>query len=526
MRQIIVLLLMATVSLSNSSLARAEPEPARRATSLVVPPASAVDVERTSDSVREQLDEVLRLSRETSAALSRYRGWALWGLGIGGPLFALLGFFGYAQLRDWFRGYVERRLSGAMSIAVKDALPGVLADTQARAEQYLLRLAKLLALRSNSAFDEALAEFGWDGRVSSLRGETTLTRRAVIECLYGAKKNRGSLRDAAWEAITELLQDDTSAETARLYLKLCISLRRFPDGLAFIERARELVIADQESALRAATILRRSGRLTEALQLAEKFAGHDDPGVAVTVAVLQRDLGKFDEVHDVLLPQVNKLISSPSVDLPDGWHRVLNTFIANCLDRAHPEDAIGSAEFVMRSAPGPVETFTVGRLILALSHTDDKRNELLPRFRDAVVRQMPGEATTRCHVILAQLEGRIGDAIELLRKSIVEHTGPHGEPMKPDVYFQRCNLAGLLIDKGDTAEAIDLLMPAVGASHGGEAKYLLALAYGKQGEGRDAARWVRQAVDESPKWAEHARDNDVLKRMHEVADELARPTRA
>jgi tetratricopeptide (TPR) repeat protein len=473
--------------------------------------------------VRRQINDITKQLQDTKGLVERQQWWLTRGAGFLAALLAILSFFGYSQLRDWVRGYVERRLTNAISSAVRESLPQVLADTQKRAEEYLLRLAKLLALRSHGAYDEALAEFGWDGRVASLRTETPITRQAIIECLYAAKKNRTANRSSAWEAVTELLKDDTSPESTRLYFRLVISLWKYQEGLAFYERSKDLVLSDQESGIRAATLLRKVGRLNEALDVAKRFAASDDLGVAVTVAVLQRDLGKFDEVHDVLLPQVNRLVSSTTVELPEGWHRVLNTFIANCLDREHPEDAIAAAEFVMRSAPGAVETFTVGRLILTLPESTPSRPELMNRFRDSVGRQLPGEATTRCQVILKQLEGRRDEAIALLRGAIVSQTPSPGAPIKPDVYFQRCNLATLLLEDGKPAEAIDALMPAVSATYGGEARYLLARAYAQQGEGRDAARWLRQAIDEAPKWAEHARDHAVLKRIPEVIEELAKP---
>jgi hypothetical protein len=215
-------------------------------------------------------------------------------------------------------------------------------------------------------------------------------------------------------------------------------------------------------------------------------------------------------------------MADPSAELPDGWHRLVNTFVANSLDRHRLDDALQPAEFVLRSASGAVEIFTVGRLVLALPADHPHLGDLAERFREAVARLVPGEATTRCQVILAQLDGQPEKAIKLLQASIDEGTLPQGKGMKPDVYFQRCNLGHILITQGRTQEAIDTLIPAAGFSHGGEAKFYLAVAYGSLGEGLDAARWLTQAVAETPKWAAHARDHETLRAIPEVLAVLAK----
>ena len=480
--------------------------------------ASQADLQRINTELR-----MLERSADTTAAeLKQLRSSLARIGGLGAIVLALASFFGYQTVRGSIRRVVERNLQSAVAEALASRLPSILADTQRRAEDFLLKLAKLLALRAQGAYDEALSEYGWDGNVASLRNETPSIRRAIIECLYSARIDRPTTRASAWEAITELIQDDESPETNRLYLRIAVNTRRYREGLTFLDRTQDQIRADKQSSLRAATLLRRVGRLDEALEFTERYETDDDFESIVTVAVLKRDLGRFDNVHDTLLPAVRRLISQPSGQLPDGWHRVVNTFIANALDRGHPEDAVQSAEFVMRSSPGPVEVFTVGRVILSLAAENPNRSSLLERFRDVVPRLMPGEATVRCEALLLEIDGKREEAVELLRESVKQGTRPQGEGMNPDVYFQRCGMARVLIDLGRPADAIDALMPAASFNYGGEAKFQLAVAYAHQGEARDAARWLNQAVTESPKWAAHARDHDRLRTIPEVAEELAR----
>jgi len=472
--------------------------------------------------LRAEIDRVAAVVSRTRTDLESYRSRATEIAKLAGLLLSIAGFFGYRSIRNAVRSVVERNLESEVTTALQNSLPTILSDTQRRAEDFLLRLAKLLALRAYGAYDEALVEYGWDGHVSSLRNDTPTLRRAIIECLYSSKTHRAKKREAAWLAVTELIQDDNTPETNRLYLRVAVSTHRYPEGLAFLERFRETILADKHSAIRSATLLRRVGRLDEALEIAQRYKDDNELQSIVTVAVLQRDLGRFDEVHDALLPAVNHLISDPSAELPEGWHRVVNTFIANSLDRAHPEDAVEPAEFVMRSAAGAIEIFTVGRLILALPDGHPSRAALLDRFREAIPRLMPEKATLRCQAVLHQIEGKPDRAIAVLQDAIDASTLPKGQGMPSDVYFQICGIAEILIDQGRTQEAIDTLMPAAGSSYRGEAKFLLAVAYGRQNESRDCARWLAQAIQEAPKWASHARDHAVLKGIPEVAQELAK----
>ncbi len=451
-----------------------------------------------------------------------------WGSGAVALITGVLGFFGYSTIRDWAKNYVERNLDTNVKEILADQLPKRLLVAQERVETQILRTATLLALRSQESYETVLSQYGWTGDVSSLRRETPLVRRVMVESLLGSKKDRPENRTGAWDAATELLRDDSSIETIRLYLRICISLRRYAEAVELFGKHKAEILKDKEAALRTSTILRKVGKLSDARDIAQRFVSDDDVDALLSYAVLERDLGLFDKVHDALLPLVHKLSRTHATQLPKGWHRVLNTFAANCLDRDHPEDAIEPAEFVLRSAPGPVELFTVGRLILALPAGDARRNTLIPRFQSGVEtlvasQEMMEDATLRCLVTLKEIQGQAAEAISLLSRKVkeTEDKSKPGEPLHPDVYFQRCSLAQLLIDNAQSSSAIDVLMPAIGSRHGGEAKYRIAIAYAVQNEGQDSARWLDQAISELPKWAVLARNNRVLQRQEAVAKLLA-----
>lgn len=440
----------------------------------------------------------------------------------GSILVIAAGFFGYSVLREAMRRVVERRLETETNKAVGEHLPRLLEDVGRKAEGDLLRLAQLLALRSSGNYDEALEAFAWQGGVPALRTESAAVRRAVIDSLWGARKNRATNRREAWDAVTELVQDDVTPDSVALFLRLSISHRRYQDGIDLVERHEEVVRSSRETALRAATLFRQVGKLEDAKEFALPHADPEDLRSLVTLNSIQRDLGNFDEVHDSLRPAVERLTKSPSTILPEGWHRILNTFVANCLDRGRPEDGVTAAEFVMRSAPGPVEVFTAGRLVLALPKGHSKRVSLQAAFEAAIPSIHPeAEAATRCEALLARLKSDNPRAEQIIQQAIEQAEKLDDPQALRAVYYHRSALAELLLERGAHQEAIDELTPAVGHAFGGEAKFNLACAYALAGEAGDAARWLREAIREAPKWAARARDHDALRSHAEITEVLA-----
>lgn len=471
------------------------------------------------------LTQLSERTKKLEEELDLYRLWVQWGSGIIAFAFAVASFFGWQAIRDLIKRVVERNLDAQLNATLAQMLPAKLADAQSKAEKYLLRFAQLQTLHGIRHFDEALKAYGWDGSIANLRGESPSIRRLIIECLHSSKEDRKVNRQHAWEALGELANDDAGIETRRLYLRISYASRRIREGVAFVDKCIADLRGDRESALRASTLLRKANRQEEALALVEGVYDANDLECVVHSAVLKRDLGNFDGAHDVLMPSVTTLVSDPKTRLPEGWHRLLNTYVANCLDRGRPQDGVTSAEFVFRSSPGAVEVFTVGRLLRELPVSNPARAQLLERFSAAIDGLAPGEAKLRCEVLRHQLNGRVDQAERMLRQSIQPDQQIGRSAMDNDLYFQHCTLGEFYIDQKRPDDAIDVLMPAAGATFGGEAKFYLAVAYALKGEYRDSARWLTQALQELPKWAAHARDHSSLRGVAEVAEVLASYTR-
>lgn len=453
--------------------------------------------------------------------ISNFRWHLSWGLTLGSFGIAVLSFFGWESIKGKIKRFVDRNLNTQITSALHLQLPERLADVQARAEGYLLRFARLLTLHGLGHFDEALKAYGWDGNISSLRSESLPIRRLIIECLHSSREDRRAKRQLALEALNELIIDDNSIECMRLFLRINYASRRIKEGVAFVDKHREQLATDRESALRASTLLRKANRQEDALKLVKAVYDERDLECVVHSAVLERDLGNFNEAHDVLTPAVTQLISDPKTQLPDGWHRILNTFIANCIDRNRPEDGLRSAEFVFRSSPGAVEVFTVGRLIKALPESNQDRSELMSRFAAAIEGLAAGEARLRCEVLHLQMQKNFDVAEKLLLKAIEPRSAAGKNELDSDTYYQYCTLGEFYIDQKRPDDAIDVLMTAAGSNYGGEAKFYLAIAYATKGEDRDSGRWLSQALQELPKWAAHARDHEVLRNSPSVAEVLA-----
>ncbi len=164
-----------------------------------------------------------------------------WAGGFLALLSGLAGFIGYPVVKRWVAAKAESMLTSMVKAEVESRLPTVLQSAQQRAEEQILRLAKLLAMRANKAFDEALREVGWTGNVADLRNESPIFRRALIDCLYNATQNRKKTRDEALQAVGELLHEDTSPETVRLALRIYVSGRRFREGQEVLERHKKII---------------------------------------------------------------------------------------------------------------------------------------------------------------------------------------------------------------------------------------------------------------------------------------------
>ena len=272
-------------------------------------------------------------------------------------ILGVAGFFGWKTIKDGTDAMIQRSVEDR----IKVLLPERLKDFEERAQKELLRVAQILALHAHSAHDEVLATFGWDGKSTSLRGSPLAVRRAVIDALHKSPVDRGKNQRQAWIAIIELAGEDQSAETLRMLLRLARSYRKDAEGIECYQRFRKQNVDDPASGRLAASLLRRCGKLNEALDLARKYRDDKDWMSIANTAALERDFGHFGAAHDLLLPIVEQILRERRLAVAGARH-VLNTYIANCIDRRLPAHAVTAALYLLQTRPSAVEVFTVVRL--------------------------------------------------------------------------------------------------------------------------------------------------------------------
>lgn len=442
---------------------------------------------------------------------------------------AIAGLVAFFKGEGWLREVAQTSMKDKIEAIVTSEFPRVLQERmqslEGEAQVTLLKTAQVLALYASKKHDEALAAADWKGSVSELRSLSPLMRRTLIDCLYNAATDRDGRRTSAWAAVLELVEDDRTVETAELFLRLSTSTRRVEEGVAYFRKHQELVTSEPGSGLRAATLLRHAGHHKEALALVKRYKESSDLHFVVASASLERDLGDFGAAHDRILAPVAALLDRTDDRLPTGWHRLLNSYIAICIDRSKPEDAVSAADFLLRGEPGAVELSTVARLALVLPPTNPRRDELAERIDNFLPKFRAEEAIIRTRATLLELKGEAVQARRLLEEHLskVESAQP---PRLREVYYLRGALGRLLIDtstdKAPREEAIKVLLPVTRFEGDGEVQFLLARASALLGKGTDAASWLEEAVKCRPRWAAVARDHVSFRGTDEVVQYLAR----
>ena len=476
-----------------------------------------------------QLEEVSDQIQEQAASLEDLRSNLKRFSLLGTLTLTVAGIVGWALIKRRVVGFVDQALEGIASKRLEEAVTGLRRELLDRTESDLIRFARILALVDAGKPEAALTTYGWEGNVAALRQEEGNLRRAVIESLYYAagrtEKETNDNRESAWRAVQELAEESHEVDDLRLYLRLATKLGRYEEALEVVQRDRGLLARDLETATRGATILRRLGKRREALDVLGELESTENLAVIVTRAALHRDLGNYQEAHSVLLPAVTEVLEAKPSRLEDSESRLINTFVANCLDRGNPEDAVGAAAFaVVRIArPRPIEISTVGRLLLALPAGHGSRKELFADYSRRVQELPEGEVRAQSEVHLMRLEGKDDEAQVYLRRKLEELAAKEeaSEVDRRSEYFYRCLLGELLLTRGAVDEAHAILLPAARERQNGEGCYLIAKAELGRGDETAAAHWLSEAIDILPKWKHLANRDSAMRRSSRIAEVLS-----
>lgn len=493
--------------------------------------------------------------RTLDGELSTFRTSAI----VLGGFAGLLGFFGFSFLRGLVREKAAKevgRLASEVADGIKiqyanwsrdflgksheqlaeynrgqlDKFKDEIADNLTQLSSSYQAITQMLHLAELKQYADALDAIGWDGELSSLRGLAPAFRRKAIFCLARSKGENSEY--LAWEAASAMLIEDQKADNLALCLRLAVYFRRWEQGLEAF-KANEAVLdsgkGHKECEEFLFVIYRRLGHTRPALALARKRQAQTDISVLTNISALYRDVGSFDRAHDLLYPTIRTLQKAKTpAGLPQGWHRLFNTFVAVCLDRGRPADASDAVRLMIAIKFDPMQIYSCLRVAAALEEGSVDREEFIDSVRSSLgSMDQKHDATVMARALLEELDGNIGEAMAIVGNEIENRREFEQDRSKKrlDEYYLRCYLGELYLKAKRLEEAADVLHVATQEGHGGEAKFLLARTYALKQELLEATRWLRSASDEAPRWAVKARDTAELRGLSALAEIIENATR-
>lgn len=415
----------------------------------------------------------------------------------------------------------------SLSSFIRERAERQVTNSLERAETFFLSYSQAKLMFQQEKYAEALRELGIDKseEEDSIDRDGNVVdqlprpaRRLAIESLCRSRIHKKKLGFVAWESAKKLYQKTRQITDFALVLKLAVFLRRWDEGLEFHEIYGTSHQTDQKQEYEEFlfVLLRKLGHVERAMKLAEKYSDTEDVVFANNIAALYRDVGRFNQAHDLLYPHVARFMRIGSAAaLPKGWHRVFNTFISNCIDRSRPADAVEEAKFVLSLRHDAFHVFSCLRLALNLSGDSRDRSFIIDEVRKLMPSLEPSDATIKIAALLTEIDGDPGGAVEQIDEQIRKAKDGKEKFIidKFHQYYLACLQGEILIRAGLWKQAIDVLHTPAQEELGGEAKFLLAHAYACDANWAEATRWLSHAADETPKWAEKARDHVELRKV-------------
>jgi tetratricopeptide (TPR) repeat protein len=466
-----------------------------------------------------------------------------------GVLITVLGLLGWSAIR---RGVVKKvsdsakndtnvlvreatdRLSERL-LSLEEQFKDNLTQSIRRVEEELLDLAPVVILRYQGRYEDALTSVGWDGNWATFSQKPAVFQRAIIECLAHtkAKYKQGSF--AAWEAAQQLVKEHPNVQSLTMLLRTAVHLRKFEEAKENYDYyAEKIDLSDEiECHQLMLVVYRRLNDLESALEMAERveaIASESGEVRQTTVrsnityvnnyAALLRDFGEFNDAHDLIVREVMRLVQIEPGHLPDGWHRILNTYMANCIDRFRPQDGIEAVHFALRMNYDTTHLHTSLRLARALREDGEEgedRLAIVQRVERNLVEMPASPSKSQTKALLLSMKGATDEAVQELER-IVKGMAKNSR----ELYFAECMIGQVLIDGGKFQEAVDRLHRTAQQSNifGGEACFLLARAFAlPTDEDQDldeAARWLERSIELAPKWRARARDTPEFRRHEQL----------
>lgn len=383
----------------------------------------------------------------------------------------------------------------------------------------------LISLWSSRRYDEALDFIGFNGNINFYEYDKVALRRIVLSCASNTKKYRTEeLRENAYQAAKSMLEQDKSQLTVRVFLEVSLRAKKYEISVELYDNddIRREIAHDRLASSWMATILRRKQRFHDSAAISLLWAKNRDHQAVVGLAAALRDLGYYKSAHVWLQEIASSILARPQRYLAGARKRVLNTYIANCIDAGYSEDAIDAARTLLQHDSDGIEIFTVSLLVLDLDEKriDDRglRERLIP-FVESLSSEI--DKKEDCQLILDLTSGEM-EATDKVKEYIYKRL-PDFQAMD---YFKSVTLAYLLYKTGDVEKAIDLLNKT-GSKRGGNgmAEHYLSIIYANSGKTEDAAYFIEASGEILPKWV-YLIENEKAVRNNPVLLKLIREFKA
>ena len=367
-------------------------------------------------------------------------------------------------------------------------------------EERLYDEVHVISLWSSKKYDEALDFIGFDGSIKNSKFENPALKRVLLSCVSNTRKYRSNdLREQAYDAAKELLVQENNILTIRSFLEVAVRAKKYEKPMELYDdtESRKLISKDRVASSWMAPVLRRKKKFHDSAVISLFWAKRKDYQAVVGLAAALRDLGYFKSTHVWLQEIERDILASPFRTLSGAPKKVLNSYIANCIDADYAVDAVDAAKHLLSHSVDDVEIFTVCLLILELYEKSKAYKELRSKIIP-LVEALPDEIEKKedCQLILDLTAG--GSPAENNVKTFIYQRLNDFEKMD---YFKVTLLAYLLYKVGDEEKSIELLAKnrtRKGAN--GIAEHYLSIIYADKGAIEDAKHYIKASGEMLPKW--------------------------
>lgn len=393
---------------------------------------------------------------------------------------------------------------------------------------------QITSLRVSGSHDEALEMAGWSGDYLPFMNEPEAYQRILISCLA---KSQNAQKDAshisAWQWSRVLLERTSTFRNMEAMLRTGIALKHFDEAVTeYDKHAHSLSPAERDKcepilfvAIRRARKLANYDEYTIRLkELAIKHKNTADIKIATNFAAFYRDSGQLEDAERLMSYNVQRLTGvSPS---EDGWERLFNTYIANCVDQGVPESATKQARTLIAASRRPDNVFTCARLAWFLDKTNPERDALFTAIESVMLKgNLPeyDDGTIKSKALLLHSRGNCLEAQAVLEAAIERAKLKSDKWSENNVYYYRSLQAQLLLDQRDAPSiqrAIEILGHDLANDSIGEAQYLMAKACALKGNDDGVFRHLESATRQKRKWIMVASYDSVLKDLPVVRELL------